>query len=489
MIRKILLIGVGAAAILLLGVWLGVRFSTPGVESPGTAQPTDTLPYRTGPFRMGVDVLPETPVVGENLLRITLKTTEGAPVSDADIRAVAEMPAMGAMPAMQAPARMREVAPGIYEGTLDLPMRGAWPLTITLEAPGLPERTVGFDMATGRSGIEPSAGFDAGWDREDAPPGTVTVDPHRRQLIGVTTDVAEVRSLTRTIRAVGQVVVDERRLADVSLKYKAWIGELHAGFVGAQVNKGDVLFTAYGPDLYAAQQEYLQARQRGMAPDLLAAARQRLEFWDVGDDFIRRLERSGEAVKYVPVRAPQGGTIVVKDIVEGTSQAAGSTLMRIADLSHVWIEAEVYEADLPLLETGMPVEVSLPYLPGTTFEGAIEYIYPYLATESRTAKFRLSLPNPDGILKPDMYADVELKVKLPPRLAVPESAVIVAGETRIVFEDIGGGRLAPRIVGTGRRANGWITITGGLEPGDEVVTSGNFLIASESRLKAGIKQW
>lgn len=445
---------------------------------------------RAGPYRLAAEVEPETPRVGKNVLTLTLANADGEPLSDATIRAVAEMPAMGAMPAMQAPVALREVSPGVYRGSFNLAIRGGWPLTITLEAPGLPSRTVGFDLVTGRAGLTPSAGFSGGGqEMEPAPPGTITINAHRRQLIGVTTDVAEVRPLTRTLRAVGQVVVDERRLTDVSLKYEAWVGELHADFVGAHVERGDVLFTAYSPDLYAAQQEYLQTYKRDMAPDLLAAARQRLKFWDVGDDFIRELESSGKAVKYVPVRAPQSGTVVMKGIVEGTSQPAGKTLMRIADLSRVWVEADVYESDLPLIEVGVPVEVALPYVPNKTFEGRIDYIYPYLAGESRTGTVRVSLPNPEGILKPDMFADVKLKVQLPESLVVPESAVIIAGETRVVFEDLGQGRLAPRIVETGRRAGGWVEIVAGLEPGDEVVTSGNFLIASESRLKAGIKQW
>ncbi|MBW3566467.1 MAG: efflux RND transporter periplasmic adaptor subunit [Proteobacteria bacterium] len=472
----------------------GLELSSGATRVAGkSAAPSDGAQdgmLRAGPYRMDAEVEPESPRVGENLLMITLAKANGKPLPDAKIRAVAEMPAMGSMPAMQAPADMSETAPGIYEGTFDLSMKGAWPLTVTVEAPGLPAKTVGFDMATGRAGLAPSAGFSGGdQGMEEAPQGTVTIDPSRRQLIGVKTDVAEVRPLTRTIRAVGEVVTDERRLADVSLKYEAWIGELYADFVGAHVERGDVLFTAYSPDLYAAQQEYLQTYKRKMASDLLAAARQRLEFWDVSDDFIKKLESTGKAVKYVPVRAPRSGTIVTKDVVEGTSQPAGKTLMRIADLSQVWIEAEVYETDLPLVDVGMAVEVSLPYAPGKTFEGKIDYIYPYLAGESRTGRVRLSLANPGSVLKPDMFADVKLKVRLPAQLAVPESAVIIAGETRVVFEDLGGGRLAPRIVKTGRRAGGWVEIVDGLEPGDEVVTSGNFLIASESQLKAGIKQW
>ena len=487
MIKKILTIGVGAVAILLVGFWLGTRFSDrPDVT---TGDSNESLPYQAGPYRFGVDIEPDVPVVGDNRLRVEVRNPEGKPVSGVAVEGIAEMPAMGAMPAMRIPAALREVAPGVYEGSFNLPMKGAWPLTVTLKASGKPERTVAFDMATGRAGLAPVSGLSGGAGTEEAPPGTITLDSRRRQLIGVTTGTAEVRPLTRTLRAVGRVAADERRLTDVSLKYEAWIGELKADFVGALVDRGNVLFSAYSPDLYAAQQEYLQTYERDRASTLLAAAGRRLRYWDVSESFIRELEKRGTAVKYVPVRAPASGTIVMKDVVEGTAQPAGKTLMRIADLSQVWIEAEVYETDLPLIEVGMAVEVSLPYLPNRSFEGTVDYIYPWLAGASRTGRVRLSLPNPQGVLKPDMFADVKLKARLAESLAVPDSAVVFAGETRVVFEDLGDGRLAPRFVETGRQADGWIEIVKGLEPGDRVVTSGNFLIASESRLKSGLEQW
>jgi Cu(I)/Ag(I) efflux system membrane fusion protein len=204
---------------------------------------------------------------------------------------------------------------------------------------------------------------------------------------------------------------------------------------------------------------------------------------------IEALQRRGTPVDYVAIHAPINGTVVKKNIVEGTAHKAGMTLMRIADLSRVWVEADVYEAELPLVREGMPVSVRLPYLPGRSFAGTVDYLYPYLEGQSRTGRIRVVLDNPDGVLKPDMYAEVKLKADLGERLTVPEEAVIISGETRVVFEDIGGGRLAPRIVQTGQRAGGRIEILSGLKPGDPVVTSGNFLIASESRLKAGIQQW
>lgn len=448
--------------------------------------------YQAGPYRFDIDIVPEKPVVGKNTLTLRLANDRGKPITDAKIRAVAEMPAMGAMPAMQAPADMTEVEPGVYRGTFRPSMEGAWPLQLTLEGPDMPARTVGFDMATGRAGLEPSTGvteIKAGQVvTEEAPPGTITVDARRRQLIGVTFAEAKQRSLTRSIRAVGQVAYDEIRVADVSLKYDAWIGELKADFVGAQIEKGQLLFTVYSPELYSAQQEYLDILRRGHET-LLTAARQRLSFWDMGPASIEALEKRGKPFEYIPIFAPRSGTLVEKNIVAGTSHKSGAMLMRIADLSRVWVEAELYENELPLIAKDTAAIVTLPYLPGERFEGRIDYVYPYLNKRSRTGRVRLSLPNEHGLLKPDMYAEVKLEIPLGERLSVPEDAVLVAGETRVVFEDLGDGRLAPRRVKTGRRVDGYIEILEGLEPGDRVVTSGNFLIASESKLKSGIKQW
>ncbi|MDZ7752901.1 MAG: efflux RND transporter periplasmic adaptor subunit [Gammaproteobacteria bacterium] len=472
--------------------------ATPLQSSAGSgvvASTDETLPYRSGPYRLDVQVQPPTPRMGGNTLTIRLHNENGEAIPGASIRAVAEMPAMGTMPAMRAPAEMTEVESGLYEGEFNLSMEGSWPLSLAIQAPGLDERRVSFDLATGREGLQlASGGSRAGADTmEEAPPGTVTLDPARRQLIGVKTAEAQARDLTRTIRAVGRVTYDETRLADVALKVDVWIGELYVDYVGAPVEKGQKLFTVYGPELLAAQQEYLELGDRRSPRQatnpLLAAARKRLALWDMSPGEIEALRRRGAPVDYVAMYAPMGGTVVSKNIVEGTAKKAGVTLMRIADLSRVWVEADVYESELSLVQPGMPVTVSLPYLPGRTFAGMVDYLYPYLDGQSRTGRIRVVLDNPDGMLKPQMYAQVRLEARLGPRLTVPEEAVIIAGETRVVFEDLGGGRLAPRIVETGQRAEGRIEILSGLEAGDRVVTSGNFLIASESRLKAGIKQW
>ena len=209
----------------------------------------------------------------------------------------------------------------------------------------------------------------------------------------------------------------------------------------------------------------------------------------MSDGEIATLEKRGEPFDYVAMHSPISGTVVAKDVVEGTAHKAGMTLLRIADLSHVWVEADIYEGELPLVTPGMSVTITLPYLPGKQFEGRVDYIYPYLDGASRTGRVRLTVANPEGHLKPEMYAEVKLQADLGRRVVVPEEAVIIAGELRVVFEDLGEGRLAPRKVQTGQRAGGFIEIIKGIEAGDKIVTSGNFLIASESRLKAGMEQW
>ena len=464
-------------------------------QEAGEVEDADDLPYRSGPYRLDVSIEPTTPRVGENTLSVVLRNADGEPLENAEIKAVAEMPAMGAMPAMQAPADMQESEPGLYRGTFEPSMEGSWPLTLKIQAPEMPARQISFDLATGReglllaSGATPTGGAGDAM-VEEAPPGTVTLDNRRRQLIGVETAEAQAMTMTRTIRAEGRIAYDEARLADVSLKFDAWIGKLFANYVGVRVEKGEPLFTVYGPALLAAQQEYLELKRRGGASrSLMAAARKRLELWDMTAKEIATLEKRGEPFDYVAMHAPLSGTVVAKNVVEGTAHKAGKTLLRIADLSQVWVEAAIYEDELPLVTAGMPVTVTLPYLPGERLEGRIDYIYPYLDGASRTGRVRLTVANPEGRLKPAMYAEVKLKAHLGQRVAVPEEAVIIAGELRVVFQDLGEGRLAPRKVQTGQRAGGFIEIIEGIEAGDRVVTSGNFLIASESRLKAGMEQW
>ncbi len=335
--------------------------------------------------------------------------------------------------------------------------------------------------------------------RHEVETGVVVVDSKRQQEIGVRTAQVARRPLTLDVRAVGHIAYDETRLADVSLKFGGWIGKLQADSPGMPIRKGQTLFTLYSPELFTAQQEYLtavQSRQaaRGTgAPDradyLVRSARQRLRLWDLTDAQIDEVAERGAPLEYVPILSPVSGYLVEKNVVEGSAVKPGERLLRIAGLDKVWIEAELYESQLPLVHEGLPVRVTLPYLPGTDIPGKVAFVYPYLDDGSRTGRVRIELANKNLELKPAMYATVNLELDLGSRLTVPESAVIYAGPRRAVFVQTGEGRFEPRVVETGAANQDWVEVLSGVREGDTVVSSGNFLIAAESRLKTAMENW
>ncbi|WP_367113479.1 efflux RND transporter periplasmic adaptor subunit [Zhongshania sp.] len=324
--------------------------------------------------------------------------------------------------------------------------------------------------------------------------GVISIDARRRQLIGVKTATAEYRELSKSITAVGRIAYDQHSASEINLKFDTWIGELKADFIGARVKRGQVLFTVYSPELLSAQQEYLETRgrlaSRGSDDSLLKAARSRLSLWNISSADIRALEQRGRPIEFLPIYAEKNGVVVNKSIVSGSYAKAGSTLLQLADLSTVWVEAEVYEADLSLLEKGMSATVNMRNLSEREYPAKIDYIYPSVNPLTRTTRIRLVLDNSDGELRPDMYAQVHFNKELGKRLWVPEEGVMIAGETRVVFVDLGSeGKIKPVLVNTGQRTKGWIEITEGLSGGEQVITSGNFLIAAEAKLKTGIAQW
>ena len=322
--------------------------------------------------------------------------------------------------------------------------------------------------------------------------GIVTVDEVRRQRIGVKIDEVRKAPLTLTVRAVGVVKYDESKLEDVSLKVAGWIRGLKVDATGQPVKKGDVLFHLYSPELFAAQQEYLvalRARNGDPSDPLVRAARQRLRLWDIPQAQIDALATRGEAVEAIAIRSPATGYVIEKTVVDGAAVEPGMRLYRIAALDRVWVEAQVYESDLPHVKVGQRVEITLPFVPGKKFEGRIAYVYPYLEAGTRTGKVRIELPNPGGELKPEMYADVSFEVNQGERLQVPASAVIYTGPRRLVFVDLGEGRLQPREVKLGQRSGESFEVLDGLREGERVVTSGNFLIAAESRIRSAAEYW
>ena len=474
---------------------------------------SDPVTVRSEGVEMAVAVEPADLRVGENVVWLELRDAAGAPVTNADVDVKVHMHAMGAMPAMGGPAAVSEMGEGRYRADFELEMGSTWLVEIAAKPPGGPMaraegsltvgipglRLEGVGSGATPSGSTPEAGSPSLPPSEERHPAEFRVAPGRLQRIGVRTASAQLNGLTTTIRAVGRVVAEETTLADVSLKIRGWVGRVLVDAVGDPVTEGEVLFTVYSPELYAAQEEYLQAlrsqkrARETSAPDradyLVRSARTRLRLWDIGTADIERLARTGEPLEHLPIRAPATGYVIEKNLVEGSAFASGERLYRIAPLSRIWIEAEVYEYELPLVREGQIATVTLPYMPERTFEATVAYVYPTLDPKTRTARLRLELPNPDLALRPDMYANVRIGVDRGERLVVPHSAVLHAGERDFVFRALGDGRFRPQAVEIGIRSGEVLEILSGLDPGDEIVTSATFLIASESRLRAALEQW
>ena len=335
-----------------------------------------------------------------------------------------------------------------------------------------------------------------------SPPGLapVSITPETQQRLGVTFGKVERRSLWRETRTSARIAPDETRLHHVTTKFEGWVGTLYVDVTGQYVRKGDPLMTIYSPELVASQQELLttlaMSRSLGQSPipsvsqggrDLLAAARERLKLWDISEAQIAEIEQTGKILKFVTLYAPASGYVFQKEVVAGHRAMPGEVLMEIANLSQVWGEADIYESDIPYIQIGMRVEIDLPYWPGKVFRGRISFLDPRLDPQTRTMRARLDIANPELTLKPGMYADAHLKFGLGEKLAVPEDALVRTGERTIVFRKTGEGTLAPVDITTGLRSDGVFEVLSGLKEGDQVVTSANFLIDSESSLRAALQ--
>lgn len=319
----------------------------------------------------------------------------------------------------------------------------------------------------------------------------------KRQLIGVRIAAVEQGPFVRTIRTVGRVTYDETRLRSVFTKVSGWVERLYANATGQLVKQGDPLLTIYSPELVSSAQEYLLAlrgrdRLAGseLAGDsgerLLASARRRLLLFDLTPRQIAALDREGEAPTTMTLHAPIGGNIIVRNVTQGDRIEPGTKLLDIAELSRVWVLADIYEYELPFIHSGQPATMTLSYLPGRTFEGRIAFVYPTLSEATRTVKVRLEFPNPDFTLRPEMYAQVEIHADLGQRLSVPASAVVSTGTRDIAFVERGDGYFEPRALKLGIKLADRFEVLDGVKAGESVVSSGNFLVDSESKLKAAL---
>jgi Cu(I)/Ag(I) efflux system membrane fusion protein len=391
-------------------------------------------------------------------------------------------------------ANLREAAPPTETPTMTLKGKGKIlyyrnPMGHPDTSPVPKKDSMGMDYLPVHEGEEPS----------DA--AIVKVSTEKIQKLGVRTEIAALRKLIRTVRAVGTVQTDERRQHTVAPKFEGWIHKLYVNTTGQAVRKGDALMEVYSPELITAQHEYLIARkgmqhaaaeggaEGGEAMQRLAESTlRRLRNWDISEIDLQALQQEGQVQQYVTLRSAVSGAVLEKLAIQGERFMPGEVLYEIADLSRVWMLADVFEQDLAMVHRGQGATVRMTAYPDKVFEGEVTFIYPTMSPETRTAKVRIELPNNQGLLKPAMYGSVELvsflgKDKL---LTVPESAVLDKGAQQLVLVAQGEGRYEPREVKLGMHADDYVEVLEGLAAGEAVVVSANFLIDAESNLKAAL---
>ena len=332
---------------------------------------------------------------------------------------------------------------------------------------------------------------------ENLPAGTVKISPEKQQLIGVQFSEAAEMHLVKTIRAVGRAAYDETKIAHVHTKFPGWVENVQVDFVGQLVKKGQPLFSIYSPELVATQQELLIAKKakdylekspfEGIGSHSVAlykSTRERLRLWDINDAQVNRIEQEGEPIKSLTIHSALDGFVISRNVFSGQQVSPEMELYTIADLSNVWVLAEVYEYELSGIHLGQKADVVFPSFQAKTFAGKVTYISPELDPKTRTAKIRIDLPNRDFLIKPDMFANVELNVDYGSKLSIPQEAVLDSGTSQTVFVSRNDGYFEPRKVSLGPKVDDRYIVLGGLKDGEQVVTSANFLIDSESQLKS-----
>jgi Cu(I)/Ag(I) efflux system membrane fusion protein len=326
------------------------------------------------------------------------------------------------------------------------------------------------------------------YEGDDSDDGSVKLSPRKIQRTGVKSEPAAPRIIRSLIRAPGTVQLDERRTSIVSLRFEGFVDSVENVTTGDHVHKGQALMRVYGPSLSSAAAEYLSVLNGSLGSQALKGARRRLENLAVSEKVIAEIERTRDIPPSVPWLAPQDGEIIERAAVNGMRAGPGDLLFRIADHQVVWVLVDIAERDLDRIAIGQTVDVRPRAFAHRAFSGKVALIYPHLNAQTRTARVRIELPNPDGLLRTDMYVDADINIgSLEPVLSVPESAVLDTGSRQAIFVDKGQGRFEPRDVKLGHRGDGYVEIREGISDGEPVVVSANFLIDAESNLKAALK--
>ena len=525
---------------ILFGMFTGICILLIGCSQP---EPTG---QKVGRFTISMTVDPDPPAVGLNTFTVKLANNAGEPLSDALIHLHYSMPGMSGMPAMQGEVQAEEAESGSYQADIDLGAGGQFPWDIRIELlkgqqilgaarwqvtagmkgvkfvsaeggptgegeidyytctmhPSVKEKELGtcpicaMDLVpVYRTTQEPEPGI------AKKQPRSVNIPLYQQQLIGVQFDTVKAIQAEKTIRTVGIVAYDERKIAAVNLKFSGWIEKLFVDYTGKRVKRGEPLFAIYSPELVSTQVEYLQTlRDTSRGYTLTAsgrnrvhhsspqgsyarAAQERLLLWGLSKTQIDELARQGTPKTAVTFYSPVDGHVIEKNILEGSKAEAGTDLYTIADLASVWVYVHIYEFELPLVREEQKALITLSYDPGAMYVGKVDFIYPTLDKKARTAKIRVVVPNPNMKLLPNMYANVEIKIDMGIQLTVAETSVLDTGARQLVFVDRGNGRFEPREVKVGSKVGRRYTVLYGLQPGEVVVKSGNFLIDAEAHVQ------
>jgi membrane fusion protein, copper/silver efflux system len=444
-----------------------------------------------GDLLVQIAVDPDPPRAGENVLHVTVKDANGKAIDSARVGFVYDMPAMGAMPQMKGNGETKPLGGGKYDVSYGLPMLGDWYLTVEIEAQGHAPAQLKLKVSPPRRGYTIESRGTGTRAREGAAQ-ILEVTPERQQLIGVVFAKVERKPLSLSLRASGRVQVDETQVADVVLKYDAYVEKLLVDQTGQAVKAGQPLLVLYSPDLLASEQDYLVALRSQAVPgndQLVRASAERLRLWGLSDAQIAGLRKRGKAEPRVTLYSPASGAVLEKNVVAGTRATAGNVLYRIGNLGRIWVLADLFESDAPYVQPGQSATMSLPWATGATWKGSVQFVYPTVDEKTRAVRARLAFPNAQLSFKPGMFVDVSVQVPLGNRLAVPDNALLASGEHRYAFVKRGEGQLQATEVKVGAMAGDYDEVLAGLSEGEEVATQATFLLSSEAQLRSALPRW
>jgi Cu(I)/Ag(I) efflux system membrane fusion protein len=463
------------------------------VLAAACSKPPPAQTTSAGDLTIHLALQPDPPTTGDNRLLVNVRDSGGKPVEGARLSFQYSMAAMGSMPEMKGGGTSQSLGNGRYSVSYRLQMNGDWTLTLAIEAAGHPPAQVRLTVSPPRKGFTLETGGAVGGTAEAPGLGKpLELSQYRQQLLGVRFATAEERELSRALRGFGRVEVDERQLADVTLKYEAYVESLSVAETGRTVRTGEPLLTLYSPDLLAAEEEFLEAVRVASdegAKALQVAAGRRLRLWGLNDSDLQRLRARGHSDGKLTLRSPASGVVLEKNVVVGTRVMPGDVLYRIGNLGQVWVQAQFYESEAPFIAVGQPATVSLGAVPGDKIEGRVSFVAPRVDEKTRTLQARIEVSNPRLLLKPGMFADVRVERSLGKVLAVPSATLLMSGEHRYAFVQRSPGQLQPVEVTAGATAGDFTEVRSGLQEGDRVVVGPTFLLGSEAQLRDAMPRW